>query len=177
MVEPAMDFCMTTWLPFWRTCTNSCFIKMAQTSRPESLSSLPNVDLQRSDVNLGIEPLANLGWMSGLKKQLDGLFQIGPRFFNRVALTGNIHFITERDKAIIFSPDSCGQHTCHCCLRPPSIYCCGARHTLRRSALVVFGVNCNSPPAVPARKPERKRRATLSTRSLTESLPRGSYQL
>ena len=38
-------FCMTTWLPRWRTAENPSALSIPHTSRPDSTRSLPNRDL------------------------------------------------------------------------------------------------------------------------------------
>jgi hypothetical protein len=88
MVESSVDFCMMTWLPFCRFSAKPCLIK--KTSRPESLRSFPNVDLQRSNVNFGVEPVGNLVRVCCFKEQLDSFFKVAACFFNRIPLAGNI---------------------------------------------------------------------------------------
>jgi len=55
-VEPSSRSCITTWLPRRRTSTNPLSPRMRQTCRPESLRSLPNLEVEVSDVHLGVEP-------------------------------------------------------------------------------------------------------------------------
>ena len=63
-------------------------------------------------------------------------------------------------------------------LRTKCRHGCGARHTLRRSLLPRRdAANCSPLFALPARKPVRNSRVTLSINSRTVSLPPGSYQL
>ncbi len=59
-VESSVAFCMTTWLPFCRFSAKPCLLKIVQTSRPDSLSSFPNCDLQRGDINFRVETPGDL---------------------------------------------------------------------------------------------------------------------
>lgn len=52
----------------------ACLVRMEQTSRPESLRSLPKGDLQRRHVNFSIESLVDLSRMGALQEQLDSFF-------------------------------------------------------------------------------------------------------
>lgn len=48
--------CMAIWLPRLLTSTKPCFASIWQTSRPERVRSLPNTDLQLSNINLVMKP-------------------------------------------------------------------------------------------------------------------------
>jgi hypothetical protein len=72
-VPSSVRFCIATWLPRWRTSTKPCLERMAQTSRPESLRSLPNVDLQRGDVHLRLQALDHLRGVGRLEEEIYGL--------------------------------------------------------------------------------------------------------
>jgi len=69
-VLPATRFCMTTWLPRLRTSTKPCSCKMAQTSAPESLRSLPKRDLDLRHVDFPVKPVSDLLLGRRLEEQL-----------------------------------------------------------------------------------------------------------
>jgi len=48
------------WLPRRRTSTNPLSARIRQTWRPESLRSLPNLEVEVGHVNLGMEPFLQL---------------------------------------------------------------------------------------------------------------------
>ena len=85
-VPSSVLFCMTAWLPRWRASAKPWRARMAQTSRPESLRSLPNVGLHRRDVQLGLQALGHLGGVGGLEEEVYRLLEISARLLDRVAL-------------------------------------------------------------------------------------------
>lgn len=62
MVPGDNFFCMTMWLPRRRTSTKPCLAKIAHASLPERTRSLPNDDLDLSDINLLMKPLFHFFW-------------------------------------------------------------------------------------------------------------------
>ena len=60
MVESVRRFCMTTWLPRWRTITKPWRMRMVQISRPEKTPNLPNGYLQTRDVDLFMQAARDL---------------------------------------------------------------------------------------------------------------------
>lgn len=57
MVEFAVRFCMTTWLPFCLTSEKPCRERMPQASRPDKTRSLPNLDLKPGHEHFGVPPI------------------------------------------------------------------------------------------------------------------------
>jgi segregation and condensation protein A len=66
---------------------------------------LPNRDLNLSYENLGMQRLLNLCESRRLEKQRQGLYQVGARFFDGSALTGDIELRTKGDVSIAVSFD------------------------------------------------------------------------
>jgi hypothetical protein len=60
LVEPSIRSCITMWLPRRRTSTNPLSPRIRQTCRPESLSSLPNLEVEVGDIDLSMEALLDL---------------------------------------------------------------------------------------------------------------------
>ncbi len=54
-------FCMTTWLPRWRTAENPSALRISQTSQPDSTRSLPNRDLDPGHEDFAVQPARDLG--------------------------------------------------------------------------------------------------------------------
>lgn len=102
-------FCMTTWLPRWRTVANPSLLRISQTSRPDSTRSLPNRDLDPSYEHFAVQPARDLGRVGRLKEEFQGLDEIGSRGLDRIALAGDIQFGAQRDVSVIFALDDGGQ--------------------------------------------------------------------
>jgi hypothetical protein len=104
-VVSAKRFCIMAWLPRRRTSWNPYVSKIAQTCCPERLRSLPNRDLNLSYENLGMQTLLNLRGSRRLEKQCQSFYQVGARFLDGSALTGDIEFRTKGDVSIAVSFD------------------------------------------------------------------------
>src|SRR5215211_2398411 len=89
IVESAVFFCMTTWLPRRRTSRNPCVASSAQSSPPEKTRSLPSPDLQRGDEDLAVHPGGYFRGIGGFEEKLDRLTEIRRCVLDGIALTGN----------------------------------------------------------------------------------------
>ena len=63
---------------------------MLDTSSPERIRSLPNLDLDLSHKHVRLKPPINLRSVSRFKKQCKRLSQIGAGIFNRDSLAGDV---------------------------------------------------------------------------------------
>lgn len=109
VVVPSERFCITMWLPRCRTDTNPCASRIVHASRPESLRSLPNQNLDARDEHLVVQPTRNLALSRGLEEQLQRLYQVGPRILDRLTLARDVELRTERDVRIVLTLDDGGE--------------------------------------------------------------------
>lgn len=79
------------------------------TYRPDRTRNLANVYLQRTQVGLCVQPLLDLAVTGRLKKELDGLLQIGLRLFDGVALAGHVQFRAQSHPSLAFALHPCCQ--------------------------------------------------------------------
>ena len=79
------------WLPRWRTLTNPCCSKTAQSCRPEKILSLPNGDLKPGHEHLAVHAALDLRRVGRFEEQLQGFDQVHACFIDRGALAGNVH--------------------------------------------------------------------------------------
>src|SRR5438876_1903693 len=103
---------MTTWLPRRRTSTKPCLARMLQTSRPERVRSLPNLHVERCDVELALEALPDLTLARSLEEEgnrlLDvvaSLLDVVASLLDAVALAGNVEFGPQGNVAVPFAVD------------------------------------------------------------------------
>src|SRR5467141_237056 len=90
---------MTTWLPRRRTSTKPCLARMLQTSRPERVRSLPNLHVERCDVELALEALPDLTLARSLEEEGDRLLDVVASLLDVVALAGNVEFGGTRQRS------------------------------------------------------------------------------
>src|SRR2546426_8402093 len=96
---------MTTWLPRRRTSTKPCLARMLQTSRPERVRSLPNLHVERCDVELALEALPDLTLARSLEEDGDRLLDVVASLLDVVALAGNVEFGAQGNVAVPFAVD------------------------------------------------------------------------
>src|SRR5260370_25861469 len=96
---------MTTWLPRRRTSTKPCLARMLQTSRPERVRSLPNLHVERCDVELALEALPDLTLARRLEEEGDRLLDVVASLLDAVALAGNVEFGAQGNVAVPFAVD------------------------------------------------------------------------
>jgi hypothetical protein len=68
IVVSGSRFCMTMWLPRWRTSEKPYFSRIAQTCFPERMRSLPNSNLHAGHVYFLVEACLDLFTGCGLKE-------------------------------------------------------------------------------------------------------------
>ena len=83
IVDVPVRFCMTIWLPRWRTCSNPCCANNRHSSRPEKTRSLPNRDLDPRDEDLVVESCVDLFRVRCLEEELERLLEVGTRLVDR----------------------------------------------------------------------------------------------
>ena len=105
LVDSPSCHCMTTWLPRRRTSTKPCLARMRQTSRPERVRSLPNLHVERRDVELALEALPDLTLARSLKEEGDRLLDVMASLLDAVALAGNVEFGAQGNVAVPFVVD------------------------------------------------------------------------
>ncbi len=76
----------------WRTLTNPCCSKTAQSCRPEKIFSLPNSHLKPGHEYLAVHAALDLRSVGRFEEQLQGFDQVHACFIDRGALAGNVHF-------------------------------------------------------------------------------------
>src|SRR6266853_374552 len=102
-----MNFSRET--PLWRTTRKPSFSSMRQISWPEKTPSLGIRRLEPRDEHLRMKTALDLFVRRAFEEKLDRFFQIGRRFFYRLALAGDIELRAERDVALAFALDDCGE--------------------------------------------------------------------
>jgi hypothetical protein len=107
IVEASSLFCITTWLPLWRTSTKPCLARITQTSRPESTRSLTNLDLKSRHKHFGVSPPLDLGWIRRLEKELDRLLQVRTSALDGVTLARNVELGTKSNVCIALALNDC----------------------------------------------------------------------
>ncbi len=98
-----MRFCIIRWLPRWRANSKSCCSRIRQTSKPDSIRSLPNRHRDLGYEYLAVKSPGNFGRRCGLKEERKRLDQIGARLFNRCPLAGDVQLRTQRDESVVFA--------------------------------------------------------------------------
>lgn len=88
--------CIAIWLPRRLTSVNPCLASIEQVSRPDSVRSLPNRDLNLRDENLAMQTLPHLLLRGAFEKQLERLAQVVTRFLDGPALAGDIQLQRNR---------------------------------------------------------------------------------
>ena len=76
---------------------------MRQTSRPESLRSLPNLQIEVGNVDLPVEAIASLGITGCFEEKLECLAEVVRGVFHGIPLARNIKVGTEGDIPVILS--------------------------------------------------------------------------
>ncbi len=69
MVVSSVRFCITRWLPQWRTATNPFRSSIRQTSSPKRTRSLPNRNLDLGNKDFVAEAAGDLGGIRGFEEQ------------------------------------------------------------------------------------------------------------
>ena len=72
----------------------------AQTSRPERVPSLPNLHVERCDVELALEALPDLTVARSLEEEGDSLLDVMASLLDAVALAGNVEFGAQGNVAV-----------------------------------------------------------------------------
>src|SRR5215472_15883221 len=96
---------MTIWLPRRRSSMNPLPSRIRQTSRPESLRSLANLQVEMCDVDLSMKSAADFRLAGRLKEELERLAGVLRRPFGRVALARDVELWAKRDVAVILALD------------------------------------------------------------------------
>ena len=73
IVVSSARFCITIWLPRWRTIWNPCCSRSLHISCPEKVLSLPNANLQPGNKDFGFETIGNFWRIGNFKEKLNGL--------------------------------------------------------------------------------------------------------
>ena len=81
---------------------------MLQTSRPERVRSLPNLHVERCDVELALEALPDLTLARSLEEKGDRLLDVVASLLDVVALAGNVEFGAQGNIAVPFAVDPGG---------------------------------------------------------------------
>jgi len=84
---------------------NPCCSRILQISEPESTLSLPNRHHDLGHEYLALESPVDFGGRCGFEEQRERFDQIGPRLFNRRALTGDIQLWAQCYESVILAFD------------------------------------------------------------------------
>ena len=75
----------------------------------KGVRGLPNRYLKSRDKDFQVHPCCYFSRVCGFEKEFERFLQIASRFLDGVALTGDIQFRTQRDIAVIFAFNDCGE--------------------------------------------------------------------
>ncbi len=90
-----------------------CRSRMAQTSRPDKVRSLPNGNLELRYENLATDAFLDFFGRSALEEELERFSQVFPSRLDRVALAGDIEFRAQRHVAVAFTLNNCCESLVH----------------------------------------------------------------
>jgi hypothetical protein len=88
------------------------FSQILQTSMPESIRSLPNLNLDPSDENLAAQAALDLARIGSFQKELERLDQVRARFLDGAALAGDIQLWAESGISSSLPFDDCCELAC-----------------------------------------------------------------
>ena len=106
--EPSF-FCMTRWLPLWRTATKPWVRRRSQADSPEKTLRLGILRLELGDPGFTAEAAPDLGIGGGFEKEVDGFPQVGQGGFRSVSLAGDIKIRIEGDVLFALFADDGGE--------------------------------------------------------------------
>ena len=109
MVPAPSFFCMTRWLPLWRTATKPWVRRRSQQDSPEKTLRLGILRLELGDPGFAAEATPDLGSGGGFEKEVDGFPQVGQGGFRGVALAGDIQIRIEGDVRFALFADDGGE--------------------------------------------------------------------
>jgi hypothetical protein len=130
VVAPASVRCMMRWLLRCRTSANPCRARIPQTSAPESTRSLPNGDLDLGHEHVARPASLNFFGARAFEEKFEGFLEVAFRFFDALALAGDVEFRAMRDETSSFGRDDRRQPPAHQLPLPQSLYPIAASDSL-----------------------------------------------
>ena len=113
MVPAPSFFCITQWLPLWRTAANPWARSSSQRDSPEKTLRLGILRLELGDPGLAAEAGPDLTGRGGFKKKINCFPQVGQGGLRGVALAGDIQIWIQGDVIIALLADDGSQAGLH----------------------------------------------------------------